>query len=88
MEIVYLGSFQRDLKRINSDYVRKELLEIIELIKRVDNLFAVPNVKKMEGTKNYYRIKLNEYRIGITWHNNIITMYRFLHRKEIYKYFP
>ena len=88
MEIIYLNSFYRDLKKLNSDLIKDDVRDLLQLIKTSSTLLEMPNVKKMEGTKNYYRIKLHEYRIGIKWQDNKVTIYRFLHRKDIYKYFP
>ena len=48
----------------------------------------LPNLKKLKGAKNYFRLKLGDYRIGLTLENNIVIFVRFLDRKDIYKYFP
>lgn len=42
----------------------------------------------MQGYKEYYRIALGSYRVGIRIVNNAVTFIRFLHRKDIYRYFP
>ncbi len=48
----------------------------------------------MSGHSDKYRIRLGNYRIGITIENNesddfdILWFERLLHRKDIYKYFP
>jgi mRNA interferase RelE/StbE len=51
-------------------------------------LSEVNNLKKMEGTTNYFRVRVGDYRIGIFFNNNTVIVSRFLHRKEIYRYFP
>jgi len=40
------------------------------------------------GGDRYYRIKIGDYRIGMTVEGNLVTLVRFLHRKDIYRYFP
>ncbi|MCB0846226.1 MAG: type II toxin-antitoxin system RelE/ParE family toxin [Bacteroidetes bacterium] len=52
-------------------------------------------LKKLQGFENYYRIKLGDYRIGIEIEKSpentgeeIVTFIRFIHRKDIYRYFP
>jgi mRNA interferase RelE/StbE len=43
----------------------------------------------MEGFKNYYRIRMGDYRVGIELENS--TTIRIIiveHRKNIYKVFP
>lgn len=42
----------------------------------------------MKGSESYYRIKLGDYRLGLRVENNKLIIIRFLHRKEIYRYFP
>jgi mRNA interferase RelE/StbE len=42
----------------------------------------------MQGYDNFYRIRLGEYRIGIELVDDEIIFTRFLHRKDVYKYFP
>ncbi len=47
-------------------------------------------VQKLEGYKQYYKIRIGHYRIGL-WvdsDENIIEFRRVLHRKEIYRRFP
>ncbi len=48
----------------------------------------IPNLKKMKGYKNAYRIRFGEYRIGLLFENNNIKLSRVMNRKEIYRYFP
>jgi mRNA interferase RelE/StbE len=42
----------------------------------------------MEGSKKHSRIKIGDYRIGLFIDDKTIFFVRFLHRKEIYRYFP
>jgi mRNA interferase RelE/StbE len=42
----------------------------------------------MKGYTNFYRIKTGDYRIGFEYKDGEIIIYRVLHRKDIYKYFP
>jgi len=36
----------------------------------------------------YYRIRLGDYRIGLVVNEQTVVFVRFLHRREIYRYFP
>jgi mRNA interferase RelE/StbE len=51
-------------------------------------LSEIKNVKKLKGFSNAYRIRIGDYRIGVTFENNIVKFARVAHRKEIYKIFP
>jgi len=48
----------------------------------------IPDLKKLKGYKNYYRIRFGDYRAGIRFTNNRLIMERLLHRKDLYKYYP
>jgi len=42
----------------------------------------------VKGFPGYFRIRVGDYRLGFSFHNDTVTLIRFLHRKEIYRYFP
>jgi len=49
----------------------------------------MPHVKKIEGYKSYYRIKIGDNQLGMeAVSNKEVILLRFLHRKDIYRYFP
>jgi mRNA interferase RelE/StbE len=51
-------------------------------------VMAVGNVRKLEGSPAYYRIRPGGKRIGIRNQENKLGFMRCLHRKDIYRYFP
>jgi mRNA interferase RelE/StbE len=65
-----------------------QVREAIDLAELAENLQQITHLKKLRGGENYYRIKLGDYRIGVIVENEVITFVRFLHRKDIYRYFP
>jgi len=44
--------------------------------------------KKMKVVDNYYRMRIGNYRIGFKVEFQNLILLRFMHRKDIYKYFP
>ena len=42
----------------------------------------------MRGEGRHYRIRIGEYRLGITQDSDTIILRRLLHRGEIYRNFP
>ena len=48
----------------------------------------IPNLKRLESTGKYYRIRVGDYRVGFVFENGAVTFVRCLNRKEIYRYFP
>ncbi|MEH1829111.1 MAG: type II toxin-antitoxin system RelE/ParE family toxin [Nostoc sp.] len=47
----------------------------------------MPNLKKLQGYENAYRIRVGDYRIGIIFDGETVLFQRVLHRKDIYRYF-
>jgi mRNA interferase RelE/StbE len=45
-------------------------------------------MKKLAGGKSYFRVRVGSYRLGFAAKGDTVTLIRFLHRKEVYRYFP
>ncbi|KAF0121954.1 MAG: plasmid stabilization system [bacterium] len=88
MEIDFKGSFERDIRNIHDRKLLQKLKNIIEAVGQAKNVSEIAGIKKIRTDEAYYRIRTGDYRIGIKVENNIIIFVRFLHRKEIYRYFP
>ncbi len=82
-------SLDRDISKINDKNLLQKLRTFVFTVEKVNSLTEIPQVKKLRGYDSFYRIKIGDYRLGIelTPENEIICI-RFLHRKEIYRYFP
>ena len=55
------------------------------------NFFNNRTPVKLKGEKkkgDFFRISFGEYRLGYEKREDEIIIYRILHRKEIYRYFP
>lgn len=81
-------SFVKDVEKINSSSINEKLSRIILGIQKASKVSEISNLKKLHGTKNYYRIRMGDYRISIIIFKEEVQMVRVLHRKDIYKYFP
>lgn len=88
MVVEYTNAFKKDLAQINNRNLALEIKDIIEEAKSVDSITGLRNIKKIKGAKNAYRIRIGSYRLGFYLEKNVILFTRFLHRKDIYKYFP
>ena len=88
MTVQFKESFVRDLRNIKDKGLLTRLRELIELVEQAQHLGQVANLKKLRGGGNYYRIRVGDYRVGLAVEGDAITFVRFLHRKDIYKYFP
>ena len=88
MEVIYLKSLEKDLKKIKDKKLLKSLATIFITLETVETLFEVSNVKKLSGHPEVYRIRVGDYRLGIFYSEEKITIARFLKRGNIYKLFP
>jgi mRNA interferase RelE/StbE len=88
MKIEFLEKFQKDLVGIQDKKVKQALLRTIVKLESAENLSQVSNLKKIKGHPSAFRVRLGEYRLGFYYENEVIELARFVHRKEIYKFFP
>ncbi len=88
MNVQFRKSFEKDLGKIRDEDLLIKIKTVIEEIEKAENLLDVNNIKKLKADGNYYRIRVGDYRIGLTDNEDVITFVRVLHRKEIYRYFP
>ena len=88
MKVAFRKSFTRDLRRIADQKLLGRVEERISEIELATTLRDVRELKKLAGTENYYRIRVGEFRIGLIARQGEIALVRFLHRRDIYKYFP
>ncbi len=88
MRVAYLKKFSKDLDKIKKPKDVQAILEIIELVKEVDQITEVPGTKKLNGFDDAFRIRSGDYRIGVFISNDLIEFARVVHRKDIYKIFP
>jgi mRNA interferase RelE/StbE len=88
VKVDFKKSFTRDLKKIKDKDLFRELKEAIEEVEKALNLQMVSNLKQLKGGGGYFRIQIRDYRIGLKLEGDTFIFVRFLHRKEIYRYFP
>ena len=88
MKVEFRESFAKDLKGVKDKGLLKRVKELIEALERVDSLVDTPNLKKLKGGGNYFRLRVGDYRVGMALENDTVIFVRFLNRKDIYKYFP
>jgi len=88
MKVRYEESFEKDLKAVKDMKLLKRIKRILDEIKNAEDLRDIRNIKKLRGYETYYRMRMGDYRIGIEFMEGTVILTRFLHRKDIYKYFP
>lgn len=88
MKTQFKSSFAKDLSGIKDKKLHQRVKALIQLIEESDGLSAVTGLKKLRARGGYYRIRVGEYRLGLTLKGKVVTFVRCLDRKEIYRYFP
>ena len=88
MKIQFRASFAKDLRSIKNKDLLNRIKETIEQVEKALTPQDITNLKKLRGGINYYRLRVGEYRIGLTIKSDTVTFVRCLNRKEIYRYFP
>ena len=88
MIVTFDKSFSKSLDKIGNAIALKNTSKAIEICEKANSIHEIPNLKKLKGYKNLYRIKIGEYRIGIEIENDILHFILLAHRKNIYNLFP
>lgn len=88
MKVEFKKSFEKDLSKIREAELLQRIQSVIEEIEAVDGLSDLTSIKKLKAEGNYYRIRLGDYRLGLSVSEDTVVFVRVLHRKEIYRYFP
>jgi len=82
-------SFAKDLKKkAHGRKLCSHVQEIIQEVANAESFYEIKNLKKLKAKGDYYRIRLGDYRIGLKIEEGTVIFVRFLHRNEIYRYFP
>ena len=89
MNVLFDRSFSKSIDKIRDQKIKERIIKIIYSVEQAGSTDKIPNIKKMTGWLNYYRIKSGDYRIGIELEpDNTIRFIVISHRKDIYKNFP
>jgi mRNA interferase RelE/StbE len=88
MNVEFRSSFVRDLKRVRDKELTARVKEVILRIEATENLGQLDNLRRLRGGGDYYRVRLGDYRIGILLKDETVIFVRFMHRRDIYRYFP
>ena len=90
MKVFFKKSFLKDFQKLPKE-IKSEIKDICFCIfPEIKNLleFKTHPLKKLRGFKNYYRIKVKDFRVGLKKANGEVIFMKALHRKDIYRHFP
>jgi len=87
VKIEIRDSFLKDIKKQSKENKQK-IEAIFNDMKTAESISDLRNIKKLQGFKLFYRIRIGDYRLGFAFEDETIVLLHFLHRKEIYRFFP
>ena len=89
MKAEYLPSFIKDLQALRGVPEERRIRKLVfDEIQSVTALEQLPGLKRLQGYRNAYRLRVGEYRIGFFFDGQRIIFARALNRKDIYRFFP
>ena len=88
MKVEFKSSFVKDLARVRDRSPKERVKRLIERLEEASTLQKISNVTKLRGADRYYRVRIGDYRLGLAMEGETVTLIRFLHRKDLYRYFP
>ncbi|CCI15259.1 MAG: type II toxin-antitoxin system RelE family toxin [Microcystis panniformis] len=88
-KVEYTKRFLKELASLPQD-IQSSIRLIVFQELEADNPYELGYLKKMKGYKDKYKIRIGDYRVGLTLDkkNQKIICQRVAHRREIYKTFP
>jgi len=78
----------KDVNKVKNNILKSKLFDVVSALKLAEKLTEIKNVKPMSGHSDTYRIRIGDYRLGIYYSEDTVTIARFLKREDIYKLFP
>ena len=88
MKVEFKRSFVQDLERVRDKGIRERVRETIERVEGAQTLQEIGSIKKLRGGERYYRIRIGAYHLGLILEGGKVVFVRFLHRRDVYRYFP
>ena len=88
MNTQFKESFTKDLRKIRDKDLLNRAKAAIESVEQAQSLGEIPDLERLKGWSKYHRIRVGDYRVGLAVEGDRVTFIRFLHRKDIYRYFP
>ena len=89
MELIFLDSFYKDIKKIIDQTIKKRLKNAIINLEETTGVAESKALLKIKGHPCAYRVKVGNYRLGCYLKSNTqLVVARFIKRNDIYNVFP
>jgi len=88
MKVEYSKQSLKDLAVIPSKLRTPIEKFIFNELPETTSISESKKIELLKGYKNFFKVRLGNYRVGIYKEGNTLIVKRILHCKEIYRYFP
>ena len=88
MTVAFKASFNHDLEAITDSRLLRRVESVIKALEEADSLAGFPQLKRLKGYSASYRVRIGDFRMGLYVTGECVNCVSFLHRREIYRYFP
>jgi len=88
MKVEFDSSFHKRLIKIKDRAILEKVKQVILHVEDAKDIQHIHGIKKLEGFKTFYRIRIGDYRIGLELKRDVIWFITIASRKDIYKIFP
>jgi mRNA interferase RelE/StbE len=88
MNTVFRASFLRDVRKLRDAKVQRSVAAAISNVEQAHSINQVRGLKRLSGHRDYYRIRIGDWRLGLIIQGEVISFVRCLNRREVYRYFP
>jgi mRNA interferase RelE/StbE len=88
MRTIFLQSFNRQLQNTTDKKLAIAVLSAIQIVKVSTKPESIPNLRKLKGHKQAYRIRIGRFRIGLFIDGDLAIFAAIAHRKDFYQRFP
>ena len=89
MKVEASPRFNRDIRRMRAPGLARRVNQKIAEIEAAVAISRVRGVEKVQSSSgNDYRIRIGEYRLGVTVEGNVAVLVAFGPRDDIYRRFP
>jgi mRNA interferase RelE/StbE len=87
MEVIITKTFTKQYLRCPGN-VQASVRDLITSLENAKSLNEIKDLKKLSGFKNYFRIRIGQYRVGVKEEKPKVYLFCILERSQIYKVFP
>jgi mRNA interferase RelE/StbE len=88
VKIEFKKSFSKDLDAMSDAKLSRRVQDVLLRLETTPTLANFPHLESLSGHPGHFRIRIGSHRLGLRLVGDTVVCVRFLHRREVYRYFP